>query len=126
MLHGEFGDVSGLIPEIHGEKNVLGVRYRNSGPVVLGREIAFPSRGNAQLRMRFGNEPGHKWKLEVRFHGEIIWSQQITAESHPQPWNDFSVTLSQLAGREGWLTVRASLIQGGDAPCYWKSLELVF
>lgn len=126
LLHGEFGDVSGLIPEIHGEKNVLGVRYRNSGPVVLGREIAFPSRGNAQLRMRFGNEPGHKWKLEVRFHGEIIWSQQITAESHPQPWKDFSVNLSQLAGREGWLTVRASLIQGGDAPVYWKSLELVF
>ncbi len=126
LLHAEFGDRSGLLPEANGEKDAVGLRFRNSGPIVLGREITFPARGRPQLRLRFGNEPAQPWKLEVRFRGDVVWSQEINPDSHPQSWKNFAIDLSQLAGREGWLTVRAYLPKGGDAPAYWKSLELVF
>jgi hypothetical protein len=126
ILHAEPGDRAGLLPESHGDKDVIGLRFRNTGPIVLGREISFPGRVRPQLRVRFGNEPPQIWKLEVRFQGETVWTQQLTAETHPQPWKNFEIDLTQLAGREGWLTVRAYLPQGGDAPAYWKSLELVF
>jgi hypothetical protein len=74
LLHAEFGDRSGLLPEVHGEKDALGLRFRNSGPIVLGREVTFPARGRPQLRVRFGNEPTQPWRLEVRFRGDVVWS----------------------------------------------------
>jgi hypothetical protein len=126
LLHAESGDGCGLLPEIHGEKNAVALRFRSSGPIVLGREVTFPARGRPQLRVRFGNELQHTWNLEVRFRGAVVWSGQFTRDSHPQPWKNVTVNLQQLAGSEGWLTVRATLPRGGEAVACWKSLELVW
>jgi outer membrane protein assembly factor BamB len=126
LLHAEYGDPGALLPEVHGEKDVVQFQFRNSGPIVLGREFTFPDRGSPQLRFRFGNETGHSWKVEVRFRGEPVWSELITPQTHSQPWKSLAVDLRKLAGQDGWLTVRAWMPQGGDAPSYWKSLELVF
>ena len=57
---------------------------------------------------------------------DTIWIQEISAETHPQRYKDFDVDLSALAGRSGWLTVKARHLQGGDrVDTYWKRLELI-
>lgn len=126
ILHGEFGDGAGLIPEVHGERQVVGLRFRNTGPITIGREVSLPAKSKPRLRLRFGNETSHVWKVEVRFRGQAIWSQETNPSHSPQPWKQFEVDLAQVAGQQGWLTVRGFLPQGGDAPLYWKTLEIVF
>lgn len=125
-IQAETGEQTGLLSDALGEKDVVGLRSRNGVPVVLGRELMFPATGRPVLRLRFGRDPALPWKLEVRFHGEAVWAQEVSAETHPQPWNTIEIDLKQLAGQQGWLTIRASPTKAGDTVAFWKLLELAF
>ncbi len=108
--------------EALGEHDVLTVRCDPQAPVVWGREVSFPPGSAARLRFKAAVEPNRQWRLDVRFAGESLWSQDIDAGG--SPWMEQEIDLTGVAGKSGWLTVHASPVNG-DTLTYWKTLELV-
>src|SRR5204863_9621316 len=77
------GDRTGLVPEAHGEKDVLGLRATAISPVAFSRQITLPADGKPRLRIRVGNDPGQNWKLVVAFGDKQLHAVEITDATHP-------------------------------------------
>ena len=121
------GDRTGLLPEVHGEKDVLGLRATAQSPVVFARQIALPAGGKPRLRIRVGNDPGQNWKLTVSLGGKELHAVDITDAAHPDRYKQLEVDLSSVAGQSGNLVVQAQFVSTGDATAlFWKALEVVF
>jgi hypothetical protein len=125
LVSGSDGDRCGLVPEIHGEKNVVGIRSTGSAPVVLAREINLPATGRPRLRIRVGNDGGQVWKLEVRHGEQLLKAKEIKDETHPGRWKTIEVDLAPAAGKNGWLTARLQSTSG-DHVLWWSLAEVVF
>ena len=79
LLSGLDGDKTGLAADIHGEKDVLGIRSTAPAPIILGREIALPASGKPRLRVRIaqrcrpaleaGSAPGRAIAQDRRAQG---------------------------------------------------------
>ncbi|MEX2173461.1 MAG: PQQ-binding-like beta-propeller repeat protein, partial [Pirellulaceae bacterium] len=124
LLSGHDGDRTGLVAEAHGEKGVLGVRSTRAAPVVLGREIALPAMGRPRLRLRLATDAGHRWKLEVRLGQQVLKTEEINDQTHPDRWITIEIDLTPAAGQSGWLT--AGLQSEGDHALWLKSAEVIF
>jgi outer membrane protein assembly factor BamB len=126
LVSGIEGDRTGLVPEIHGEKDVLGLRTQGAvAPIVLGREITLPTMGRPRLRVRLGNDAGQIWKLEVRHGEQLLRAEEIKDETHQDRWKTIEIDLAPAAGKTGWLTVRLQCANG-DNVLWLKGAEVVF
>jgi hypothetical protein len=126
LLSGAEGDRTGLVPEIHGEKDVLGVRSQGApAPIVLARQITLPAMGRPRLRVRLGGDPGQTWKLEVRHGEQSLKQEEIKDQTHPDRWKTIEIDLSPAAGNSGWLTLRLQSTSG-DHVLWLKGAEVVF
>jgi len=120
-------DGFGHIENIHNEDDVVALPAEGATPVVLGRWISVPKSGKPRLRLRFGNDPNHHWRLTVRLGEEILAQREIDWSQQQEIWKEESVDLSSLAGRSGWLTIEARHVSHGDhSRTYWKRLDLQF
>ena len=121
------GDRTGLIPEVHGEKDVLGLRATAQSPVVFARQLTLPTGGKPRVRIRVGNDPGQNWKLRVFFGDKQLHSVDITDATHPDRYKQLEVDLSPVAGQSGNLVLEAQFVSTGDATAvFWKALEILF
>ncbi len=121
------GDRTGLLPEVHGEKDVLGLRATAQSPVVFARHISLPAGGKPRLRIRVGNDPGQNWKLAVSFGDKALHAVDITDATHPDRYKQLEIDLSPVAGQSGNLVVQAQFVSTGDATAlFWKALEILF
>ena len=123
---GEERQRTGLVSEIHGEKDALGVRSLGAaGPIVLGRQIAIPAMGRPRLRLRLGTDGGQTWKLEARHGQQVLKAEEIKDQTHPDRWKTLEIDLTPAASQTGWLTIRLQSA-GGDHVLWLKSAEVVF
>jgi hypothetical protein len=121
------GDRTGLIPEAHGEKDVLGLRATAQSPVVFARQLTLPAGGKPRLRIRVGNDPGQNWKLRVSFGDKQLHLVDITDATHPDRYKQLEIDLSPVAGQSGNLVLEAQFVSTGDATAlFWKALEILF
>jgi outer membrane protein assembly factor BamB len=127
VLSGQIGDRTGLVPEAHGETNVVGARTNPQWPIALARPVAIPAGAKARLRLRVGNDAGHHWKIEVRFGDRLVQVIDVTDQAFPDRWKTLEVDLSSLAGQSGTLVVCGRFVSGGgnQTVTFWKSVELV-
>ena len=125
LVSGGDGDRTGPVPEIHGEKDVLGVRSTGATPIILAREIKLPAMDRPRLRLRLGNDAGQVWKLEVRLGEQVLKTEEIKDETHKDRWKTIEADLSPAAGQAGWLTIRLQSTNG-DHVAWWKAAEVVF
>jgi outer membrane protein assembly factor BamB len=127
ILSGQIGDRTGLVPEAHGETNVLGARTNPQWPVALSRPVTIPAGAKARLRLRVGNDAGHHWKVEVRFGDRLVQAIDVTDQAYPDRWKTIEVDLSSLTGQSGTLVVCGRFVSGGgnQTVIFWKSMELV-
>jgi hypothetical protein len=125
LLSGQAGDRTGIVPDAHGQANVLGVRSTAAWPVVVAREVTVPNMGRPRLRLKIGTDPGAVWKLEVRHGDQVVRSEEITDAKFPDRWKTIEVDLTPAAGQSGWLSLRAQATNG-DHVLYIQSAELVF
>jgi hypothetical protein len=126
LTSGHDGDRTGLVPEIHGERDVLGVRSLNvQSPIVLAREITLPAMGRPRLRLRLGTDGGQVWKLDVRHGEQVLQADEIKDETHPDRWKTLEVDLTPAAGQSGWLSVRLTCANG-DHAIWLKAAEVVY
>ncbi|MFN0018149.1 MAG: PQQ-binding-like beta-propeller repeat protein [Pirellulaceae bacterium] len=127
LLASSPGDRTGLMPEAHGEKDVLGLRATAISPVVFSRQITLPGGGKPRLRIRVGNDPGQNWKLLVSFGDKQLHAVDITDATHPDRYKQLEIDLSPVAGQSGNLVVQAQFVSTGDATAlFWKALEVLF
>ena len=120
-------DGFGQIADIHGEKDVVALPADGNAPVVLGRQLVVPKSGNPRLRLRFGNDPNHNWRLTVRHGDAILHEADIEWSKQQEVWKDQTVDLKPAAGRSGWLTIEASFLSHGDhTRTYWKRISVEF
>lgn len=126
LLSARDGDQTGLVSDAWGEKDVVCLRSSQDIPVVWGRMLRIPQSGTAKLRLRVANDAQQIWKLRVKLGDELIWESELNDQTQPDRWKQFDVDLSQLAGRQGWLTVTCQHEAGGDQrKVFWKLLEVV-
>jgi hypothetical protein len=126
LLSGGEGDRTGLVADVHGEKDVLGVRSLGAAaPIVLGREITLPAMGRPRLRIRLGTDGGQTWKLEARHGEQVLRSEEIKDQTHPDRWKTIEIDLAPAAGNSGWLTIRLQSTNG-DHVLWLKGAEVVF
>jgi hypothetical protein len=126
LTSGHDGDRTGLVPGIHGERDVLGVRSLNvQSPIVLAREITLPAMGRPRLRLRLGTDGGQVWKLDVRHGEQVLQADEIKDETHPDRWKTLEVDLTPAAGQSGWLSVRLTCANG-DHALWLKAAEVVY
>jgi hypothetical protein len=115
------------VPEVHGEKDVLGLRANAQSPVVFVRNIALPAGGKPRLRIRVGSDPGQNWKLTVSMGDKQLHQVDITDATYPDRYKQLEVDLSSVSGQCGNLVVQAQFVSTGDATAlFWKALEVVF
>lgn len=127
LLASSPGDRTGLMPEVHGEKDVLGLRATAQSPVVFARQIALPAGSKPRLRIRVGNDPGQNWKLTAAFGDKELHAVNITDATHPDRYKQLEIDLSPVAGQSGTLVVQAQFVSTGDASAlFWKALEVLF
>ena len=121
------GDRTGLMPEAHGEKDVLGLRATALSPVVFARQLTLPAGGKPRLRIRVGNDPGQNWKLLVFFGNQQLHAVDITDATHPDRYKQLEIDLTPVAGQSGNLVVESRFVSTGDATAmFWKALEILF
>ena len=127
LVSGLAGDRTGLVPEAHGETNILGIRLNSQTPLALARQISLAAGSKAKLRLRVANDPGHHWKLEVRLGERMVQTVDISDQTHPDRWKTIEVDLSSLAGTSGMLVVSGRFVSGGgnETVTFWKAAELV-
>jgi hypothetical protein len=125
LVSGVEGDRTGLVSEIHGEKDVLGVRSTGASPIILAREIKLPAMDRPRLRLRLASDAGHVWKLEVRLGEQLLKTEEIKDETHKDRWKTIEVDLASASGQSGWLTVRLQSTNG-DPVAWWKGAEVVY
>jgi hypothetical protein len=127
LLSGQVGDRTGLVPEAHGENNVLGLRTNPQWPIALARQVTIPAGAKARLRLRVGNDAGHHWKVDIRFGDQTVQAIEITDQAYPDHWKTLEVDLSGLAGQSGTLVVCGRFVSGGgnQTVTFWKSVELL-
>jgi hypothetical protein len=125
LVSGVEGDRTGLVSEIHGEKDVLGVRSTGASPIILAREIKLPAMDRPRLRLRLASDAGHVWKLEVRLGEQLLKTEEIKDETHKDRWKTIEVDLASASGQSGWLTVRLQSTNG-DHVAWWKGAEVVY
>ena len=113
------------MPEVHGEKDVFGVRSTGAMPIVLAREIKLPAMDRPRLRLRFANDGGQVWKLAVRLGEQVLKTEEIKDETHADRWKTIEIDLAPAAGHSGWLTVELQSANG-DHTLWWKGAEVVY
>jgi len=123
LLSAQGGDLTGRVNEIHGERNILGLRHAGAWPIVLARELTIPREGNPRLRLRIASDAGRHWKLEVRLNNQLLKTEEIKDEK--DRWKTIEIELKNAAGQTGWLTIDARS-QNGDHAIWWKSAEVAF
>ncbi|HZN33838.1 MAG TPA: PQQ-binding-like beta-propeller repeat protein, partial [Pirellulaceae bacterium] len=125
LISAQGGDRTGRVAEVHGERDVLGLRASGAWPVVLARELTIPKQGRPRLRLKLGNDGGQLWKLEVR-HGErLLKTEEFKDETHKDRWKTLEIDLTPAAGHAGWLTIDARSANG-DHVLWWKDAEVLF
>jgi outer membrane protein assembly factor BamB len=125
LLCGADGERTGLVPEAHGEKDVLGIRSTGATPIILAREIKLPAMDRPRLRLRFANDGGQAWKLAVRLGEQVLKTEEIKDETHRERWKTIEIDLAPAAGRSGWLAVELQAASG-DHTLWWKGAEVVY
>jgi outer membrane protein assembly factor BamB len=125
LFCGVDGDRTGLVPEVHGERDVFGVRSTGAMPIVLAREIKLPAMDRPRLRLRFANDGGQVWKLAVRLGEQVLKTEEIKDETHADRWKTIEVDLAPAAGQTGWLAVELQSANG-DHTLWWKGAEVVY
>jgi hypothetical protein len=121
------GDRTGLMPEVHGEKDVLGLRATAQSPVVFARQVTLPAGSKPRLRIRVGNDPGQNWKLTAAFGDKELQAVNLTDATHPDRYKQLEIDLSSVAGQTGTLVVQAQFVSTGDATAlFFKALEILF
>ena len=125
LMSGADGDRTALVVEAHGEKEVLGIRSTGATPIVLAREIRLPAMDRPRLRLRFANDGGQVWKLAVRLGEQVLKTEEIKDETHPDRWKTIEIDLAPAAGRTGWLSVELQSTNG-DHTLWWKGAEVVY
>lgn len=127
LLGGVHAPGTGIVPEVHGEKEVLSLAARTGVPIILGRSLDVPLSAHPRLRLVFGSEVSRPGQIEVRFQGVKVWQVEITPTTHTTPWKTIDVDLQNFAGETGWLTVYARFAEGNNPVLVaWKQLDLVF
>ncbi|MDX1946361.1 MAG: PQQ-binding-like beta-propeller repeat protein [Pirellulaceae bacterium] len=123
LVSGQDGEKTGLLAEMHGERDVLGIRSSATSPIVIGREVAFPPTGEPRLNLRLGNDAGQTWNVQVRLAGQLLKTETITDGTHKDRWKTLVIDLFPALGKEGWLTIQAQS-PSGDVPLWIRSVEL--
>jgi outer membrane protein assembly factor BamB len=127
LLGGIQAKGTGIVAEVHGEKEVLSLATRKGVPLILGRSLEIPIGAQPRLRLVFGSEVNRPGQIEVRFQGVTVWKTEITPKSHTTPWKTIDVDLQSVSGASGWLTVHARFDNGNNPVLVaWKQLDLVF
>jgi|GEM_PF-1206076 len=119
------GDKTGLVADVHGEKDILGTRSQSGWPTTWARSISLPPDSKRRLRLRVGTDSGMQFKVQVHVGEKLVQELEVKDETHPDRWKNLEIDLSPAAGNEGWLTVTAVHSGGNPSPFYWKTLELV-
>jgi outer membrane protein assembly factor BamB len=127
LLSGQIGERTGILPEAHGERDLLGVRTNPQWPIAFARAVEIPAGAKPRLKLRIGNDAGHDWKIEVRFGDRVVQSIDVNEQAYPDRWKTLEVDLSSLAGQSGTLVVCGRFVKGGEnqTVTFWKTLEVV-
>lgn len=127
LLSGQIGDRTGILPEAHGERDLLGVRTNPQWPIAFAKAVEIPAGSKPRLQLRVGNDAGHDWKIEVRFGDRVVQAIDVTEQAYPDRWKTLEFDLSSLAGQSGTLVVCGRFVKGGEnqTVTFWKTLELV-
>ena len=127
LLSGQIGERTGILPEAHGERDLLGVRTNPQWPIAFASPVEIPAGARPKLRLRVGNDAGHDWKIEVRFGDRVVQAIDVTEQAYPDRWKTLEVDLSSLAGQSGTLVVCGRFVKGGgdQTVTFWKTLEVV-
>jgi outer membrane protein assembly factor BamB len=125
LLCGAVGDRTGLMPEVHGEREVFGVRSTGATPIVLAREITLPAMDRPRLRLRFANDGGQHWKLTVRLGEQVLKKEEIKDDTYKERWKTIEIDLASAAGQSGWLAIELQAANG-DHTLWWKGAEVAY
>ncbi len=127
LLGGVSASGTGIVPDAHGEKDVLSLAGRTGAPVVLGRWLELPGGTHPRLRFSFGSDVNRAGEIEVRFQGVPVMRAEITNQTHATPWKSIEVDLQNMAGESGWLSVHARFYNGNNPVLVaWKTMDVVF
>ncbi len=126
LIGGRIDAQTGIQPEWQQEKIVLNTLPTSGArPLSLVRRVAVPVGGNPRLSLRVGNDPGGKWKLDVRADERSLLVQSIDPAFTGGAWKDLEVDLKPFGGQNIWLIVRQ--VEDGPQPyAKWKRLEVVY
>jgi outer membrane protein assembly factor BamB len=116
----------GLLPDAHGEKDVVGMRIGAGQPLFLVRELKIPENNQARLRLTFAVDAGLEWMLDVKFNDQQLFTQEINPQTQPQPWKTWEIDLTPVAGQTGRLRIKGKLIKNPDdnRRTYWKEVRI--
>jgi hypothetical protein len=121
---------TGLQAELDGHANVL-VTRADATPVRLMRRARLPDQGKPRMVLDFGHDPHSQSRIEVRVAGLPVWQHftpaKVDPEATPIPaatWTQQTIDLSDFVGRDIWITVIQTEINGGPGYTWWQRIEL--
>jgi hypothetical protein len=97
----------------------------NGVKIYMLEKNAIPENHQGHFSFSAGHNPDEAWKLAVGLGGRLVLDTLVSAENSRKGWMNFTVDLSDYAGKESIdLTLFAN--QAGDRPAinYWADLEL--
>jgi hypothetical protein len=121
---------TGLQAELDGRANIL-VTRADATPVCLMRRIRVPDQGRTRMVLDFGHDPHSQSRIEVRVAGLPVGQHFTPAKVDPNPeqptpatWAQHTVDLSDYAGKDIWITVQQSAVDGGPSYTWWQRIAL--
>jgi outer membrane protein assembly factor BamB len=108
--------------------DVLATRAGRDSPLVLARHTTLPDGGRPRLRLRLADSPRNPCAVEVRFDGNSLFEEEVSGRRGGQQlWRTLDVDLAPVAGRTGWLTVRARTLDNRTwADIFWKQVDIAY
>lgn len=123
LLSTHVGDQTGVVPEIFGEKDVLGLRVNNEKSICWMRTLEITA-DKSKLKLRIGADDDFPWRLKVHANGKTLENIDVRKDKVPGDWHDWEVNLGDFTGQKVLLIVEAIGQDGKDFATFWKRLEL--
>jgi hypothetical protein len=120
LIAGLGGDRTGPLPDVHGQKDAVGLRAageRVSGWLWQGK---VPT-DNPRLHITIGTDDGTAWQWQAHVNGKKVHAEELPADKNKERWIDRQIPLSDFAGQDALIVVTATSLDGTEKLIYWKT-----
>ena len=122
LAHALPGDKAGKLPDIYGEKDVIGTRAWGDKPTGWLYVGKLPPQ-TSKLLLKIGVDDGVAWKLRVTLNDRKLAEEEFKPP-HKDRWMQREISLSEFQGQDVALVVSAFPLDGVERVLYWKQVRL--